>query len=159
MTVNVDKSKCTGCGICADICPEGAIHVNDVAVIDEAVCNGCGACVAECPNQALAPVGRQQVSAQSSLPAVSPQILSKRDETIRRSPRTLDGQVGFRQIRFSNLLGNILDIFTSFGSRNSGQGMGGAGQGMARGGRGRMGQGRGRNRQGGGGRGRRRSIR
>ena len=155
MAVKVDKSKCAGCGVCADICPEGAIQVNQVAVIDEAVCNDCGACVTECPNQALSLVGIQQVSSQSSLPAVSPQILSVRDEMIPSPSRNFGGQTGFRQIRFSNLLGKIFDIFTSFGSRNPGQGMGLGGQGMGRGGRGRMGQGRGRSRQGGGGRGRR----
>jgi NAD-dependent dihydropyrimidine dehydrogenase PreA subunit len=36
-----------------DVCPEGAISVDDVAVVDEKKCLDCGACVDECPNTAI----------------------------------------------------------------------------------------------------------
>ncbi len=49
----VDKSACTGCGICAYKCPSGAISVHDVAVIDAGSCTGCGICVEACPSGAL----------------------------------------------------------------------------------------------------------
>jgi len=32
--VSVNESECTACGACADVCPEEAITVEDVAVID-----------------------------------------------------------------------------------------------------------------------------
>ena len=49
----VDPEKCTGCGICIDVCPTGAIEVNQQAVVNEEACNGCAVCVSECPNEAI----------------------------------------------------------------------------------------------------------
>ena len=49
----VDEEKCVNCGICADVCPEEAIVVDEIAVIDPEKCTGCGACVDECPNSAI----------------------------------------------------------------------------------------------------------
>jgi ferredoxin len=49
----VDSQKCTACGVCADVCPAGAIQVNNVAEVDREKCTGCGACVAQCPRAAL----------------------------------------------------------------------------------------------------------
>jgi ferredoxin len=45
--------KCTGCGICADICPANAIKVNGQAVVQAELCTGCRLCVGECPNNAI----------------------------------------------------------------------------------------------------------
>jgi predicted Fe-Mo cluster-binding NifX family protein/ferredoxin len=49
----VDSEKCAGCGICVDVCPAGAIEVNQSAVVNEENCSGCAACVRECPNEAI----------------------------------------------------------------------------------------------------------
>jgi heterodisulfide reductase subunit A len=53
----VDLDKCTSCGVCAKVCPYGAITV-DVkaktgAYIVAAACAGCGACAAECRFDAI----------------------------------------------------------------------------------------------------------
>ncbi len=53
----VDLSKCTSCGVCAKVCPYGAIKV-DVkaktgAQITAAACAGCGTCAAECKFDAI----------------------------------------------------------------------------------------------------------
>jgi len=50
----VVTDKCTGCGICVQFCPEGAIKiVNKKAVIDYDYCKGCLICVNECPIKAI----------------------------------------------------------------------------------------------------------
>ncbi len=49
----VDSGKCAGCGICADVCPAGAIEVNGQAVVNDEACTGCAVCVSECPNEAI----------------------------------------------------------------------------------------------------------
>ncbi len=48
--------NCTGCGICADVCVFGAIHMPRDASYPEGVpgeCTGCAACLEECPFDAV----------------------------------------------------------------------------------------------------------
>ncbi|MGD2125116.1 MAG: FAD-dependent oxidoreductase [Desulfobacteraceae bacterium] len=55
----VDPEVCRGCGRCADLCPEGAAHLEEVtrgvatSWIDPDFCIGCGNCLAECPTGAI----------------------------------------------------------------------------------------------------------
>jgi len=53
MPAKVNKDECVACGACVDVCPEGAITVEDVAIVDEKKCLDCGACVDECPNNSI----------------------------------------------------------------------------------------------------------
>ncbi|HIC90372.1 MAG TPA: (4Fe-4S)-binding protein [Anaerolineae bacterium] len=50
----VDKSKCTYCGICAQVCQFSAIAVlgRKVLVFPE-LCHGCGSCTLNCPENAI----------------------------------------------------------------------------------------------------------
>ena len=46
------REDCTGCGICADVCPPDAIHMTREMAYPEPVpdgCVGCMICVAQCP--------------------------------------------------------------------------------------------------------------
>jgi uncharacterized Fe-S center protein len=50
----VDRDSCIGCGSCRDICPEGAISLEDgKANVIAARCIGCGECMAVCPEKAV----------------------------------------------------------------------------------------------------------
>jgi carbon-monoxide dehydrogenase iron sulfur subunit len=52
----VNSDECTGCGVCADECPYGAIFVDPVALV-ALKCDLCGGqpqCVAVCPANVLA---------------------------------------------------------------------------------------------------------
>ena len=50
----IDREKCTGCGLCMELCRFGAIEFkNNVCYIDEYVCEGCGLCLEACPEGAV----------------------------------------------------------------------------------------------------------
>jgi heterodisulfide reductase subunit A len=51
----VDENRCTGCNICAIVCPFGAIEKNEeeIAQVNEELCKGCGVCAARCPERAI----------------------------------------------------------------------------------------------------------
>ncbi len=51
----VDETLCTGCNVCAVLCPSGAIRKNalGIAQVDEELCKGCGTCSASCPERAI----------------------------------------------------------------------------------------------------------
>ena len=49
MAVTINGSECVACGACADVCPEGALTIDDIAVVDAGKCVDCGACIDECP--------------------------------------------------------------------------------------------------------------
>jgi len=51
----VKESLCMGCGICVDVCPYSARHIDEikkVAVVHPLLCDSCGSCVSICPNDA-----------------------------------------------------------------------------------------------------------
>jgi NAD-dependent dihydropyrimidine dehydrogenase PreA subunit len=53
--IRIDETKCDGCGICCNGCPEGALQLIDgkARLVSEITCDGLGACVAECPQDAI----------------------------------------------------------------------------------------------------------
>ncbi len=53
LLASVDAERCTGCGLCREVCPQGAVSVDETARVDAGKCTGCGQCVTECPQDAL----------------------------------------------------------------------------------------------------------
>ncbi|MBD3248719.1 4Fe-4S dicluster domain-containing protein [Candidatus Woesearchaeota archaeon] len=50
----IDKNRCTGCGICVNICPVKAISMKEgKAEIDMDKCIRCGKCHDACPQEAV----------------------------------------------------------------------------------------------------------
>ncbi len=60
MSIRIDKSRCIGCGSCAQVCPgnllslegRGKSRKSSIFAVEE--CWGCCSCVKECPRQAIA---------------------------------------------------------------------------------------------------------
>jgi len=50
-TANINKNKCTDCGLCLDLCTFGAI--SDDYKVNPIDCEGCGVCVYFCPEKAI----------------------------------------------------------------------------------------------------------
>ncbi len=54
LIAHVIPKRCTGCKVCQDVCPTGAISfIESVARINGADCTGCGQCVEACPQEAI----------------------------------------------------------------------------------------------------------
>ncbi len=50
----VDQDRCSGCGVCVDVCAASAIVIqDDKAIIDPERCRLCEACFTVCPQEAI----------------------------------------------------------------------------------------------------------
>lgn len=59
--IQIDESKCNGCGICADACHEGAIAIIDgkARLTRDDYCDGMGDCLPACPTDAISFIERE----------------------------------------------------------------------------------------------------
>jgi NAD-dependent dihydropyrimidine dehydrogenase PreA subunit len=72
VTLELDRSRCVGCGMCLEVCPHAVFRLdNGSAVITRRdACMECGACARNCPTDAIrvvAGVGCAQAVINSAL--------------------------------------------------------------------------------------------
>jgi heterodisulfide reductase subunit A len=55
ITADVNRERCSGCGICIELCPYNAINKDEfgIAQVTSVVCKGCGICGSSCPERAI----------------------------------------------------------------------------------------------------------
>jgi heterodisulfide reductase subunit A len=52
----VNQEICSGCGLCEELCPYGALSLHPwkgIMTVNQVLCKGCGACAAACPSGAI----------------------------------------------------------------------------------------------------------
>lgn len=55
VTLEYEKEKCTGCGLCTEVCPHSVFGLEDgkAVIRDRDLCMECGACARNCPFSAI----------------------------------------------------------------------------------------------------------
>lgn len=55
VTLALDDEKCTGCGMCLEVCPHAVFRLEGrkARIADRDACMECGACARNCPSEAL----------------------------------------------------------------------------------------------------------
>jgi len=56
VTLNLESEKCTGCGMCENVCPHEVFLIDQrkAKIINRDLCMECGACEKNCPIGAIA---------------------------------------------------------------------------------------------------------
>lgn len=59
--IDIDETKCTGCGQCIPDCPEGALQLIEgkARLVSDLFCDGLGACIGTCPEGAISVIERE----------------------------------------------------------------------------------------------------
>lgn len=55
VTLRLDAAKCTGCGVCMEVCPQGVLERDNkkIRIGNRDACIECGACAKNCHVEAL----------------------------------------------------------------------------------------------------------
>lgn len=103
--IRIDESKCDGCAVCTNGCPEGALQLIDgkARLVSEITCDGLGACVGECPRDAITVETREAAPYDERAPLDN--IIPKGTHTLRAHLRHLHehGQTTYLQQALAHL--------------------------------------------------------
>lgn len=93
----VDENRCSGCGVCVNVCPHGAIAIEDgKASITQSLCNHCEACAAACPERAILSVTETALVPETDRArAVRPQEPSRPASVVARAAPALGAALLF----------------------------------------------------------------
>ncbi len=88
--ITIDESRCDGCGLCAQGCPEGALQIVDgvARLVGDLLCDGLGACIGSCPRGAIA-VERREAEPYDERRVMKENIIPKGSGTIEAHLRHL----------------------------------------------------------------------
>ena len=55
VTLELDRKKCTGCGMCIQVCPHAVLSLTHgrTRIENRDACMECGACATNCPSNAI----------------------------------------------------------------------------------------------------------
>ena len=55
VTLELDRDKCSGCGLCTKVCPHGVfmVEAGKAKIVDRDACMECGACAKNCEPGAI----------------------------------------------------------------------------------------------------------
>jgi ferredoxin len=82
--IEIDDSKCNGCGLCIPDCPEGALQMIDgkARLVSDLFCDGLGACIGHCPQGAISVVEREAEAYNEEI-VMRDMIIPKGENTIK----------------------------------------------------------------------------
>lgn len=100
--VQIDETKCTGCGDCIPNCQEGALQVIDgkARLVSDIFCDGLGACIGHCPVDAIT------IEEREAEPYQEEKVM---DEIVRKGPNTIKAHL--QHLLDHNETGYLLEAF------------------------------------------------
>jgi Fe-S-cluster-containing hydrogenase component 2 len=85
----IDEARCTGCGVCLNLCPQEAIVLEtERAAINQELCSGCGVCISACPQRAIQEADLVPVTRLPARPEREPAVEVSSGRSVRVPART-----------------------------------------------------------------------